>query len=155
VMVTEEESALFRQRLSDVPVDKSFSDGFTKVPLFALVGLKIDAWGEALRGGSPYSPIGAVVGATYPIQATILRRLMPHTLFLVPGYGAQGGKAEDLPHFFDKEGMGAGVNSSRGIIFAHQHSAEPEKFAEAARAAAVQATEDIVRNLKEAGKWFE
>lgn len=154
VSITDEESALFRERLSGMPLHSSFSNGFSHVPLYALVGLKIDAWGQASRGNADYSPIGAVVGATYPIQAKILRRIMPHTLFLVPGYGAQGGKAEDLPHFFDKEGMGAGVNSSRGIIFAYQNDPKRE-FADAARAAALHATEDIVSSLKKAGKWFE
>ena len=67
-----------------------------------------------------YSNVGAVVGATYPEMSKILRKLMPHTYFLVPGYGAQGGTAADLKHCFNEDGLGAIVNSSRGIIAAYR-----------------------------------
>jgi len=169
VMVSSEEGALIEERLlgvnigDDVLDNLDFSSG---VPLYALVGMKIDEWGKKSRGENGYSSVGAVVGATYPGQARMLRSLIPHTLFLVPGYGAQGGTGEDIPNFFDENGMGAVVNSSRGVIFAYQTAPEkqkerwdrvygPEEFGDAARAAALYSTEDIVGNLKKAGKWFE
>ena len=70
--------------------------------------------------GDGYSYVGAVVGATYPEMGKVLRKLMPKTFILVPGYGAQGGKGADLVHFFNKDGLGAIVNSSRGIIAAYK-----------------------------------
>ena len=93
-------------------------------PLYEWVGEKVAQWGEEHMGDS-YSYIGAVVGATYPEQGKILRKLMPKTFILVPGYGAQGGKGSDLVHFFNEDGLGAIVNSSRGIIAAYKQ----EKYA--------------------------
>ena len=84
-------------------------------PLYEHVGKKVAEWGELFMGHE-YSYIGAVVGATYPEVGKVLRELMPKTFILVPGYGAQGGKAEDLKHYFNDDGLGAIVNSSRGII---------------------------------------
>ncbi len=84
-------------------------------PLYELVGEKVAKWGEEHMGDT-YSYIGAVVGATYPEMGKVLRKLMPRTFILVPGYGAQGGRGEDLVHFFHEDGLGAIVNSSRGII---------------------------------------
>ncbi|MBO5099666.1 MAG: orotidine-5'-phosphate decarboxylase, partial [Clostridia bacterium] len=84
-------------------------------PIYEKVGSLISKWGEELIGVNGFSEVGAVVGATHPEQAKRLRELMPHTFFLVPGYGAQGGKAEDLAVCFNKDGLGAIVNSSRGI----------------------------------------
>lgn len=115
-------------------------------PLYELVGRKVAEWGE-LHMGSSYSYIGAVVGATYPEMGKILRKLMPKTYILVPGYGAQGGKAEDLVHFFNKDGLGAIVNSSRGIIAAYQQKGY-EKFgsqgyADASRQAVINMREDL------------
>ena len=80
--------------------------------------LKVVEWGEASMDGA-YSNVGAVVGATYPEMSAILRKLMPKTYFLVPGYGAQGGTAKDLKNCFNEDGLGAVVNSSRGIIAAY------------------------------------
>ncbi len=88
-------------------------------PLYELVGEKVAQWGEEHMGGS-YSYIGAVVGATYPEQGKVLRKVMPKSFILVPGYGAQGGKGKDLVHFFNEDGLGAIVNSSRGIIAAYK-----------------------------------
>ena len=88
-------------------------------PLYEWVAEKVVEWGNASMDGE-YSNVGAVVGATYPEMSRILRNLMPHTYFLVPGYGAQGGTAEDLKHCFNKDGLGAIVNSSRGIIAAYK-----------------------------------
>jgi orotidine-5'-phosphate decarboxylase len=94
-----------------------------------------------------YSYVGAVVGATYPEQGKLLRKVMPHTLILVPGYGAQGGKGADLVHFFNEDGLGAIINSSRGIIAAYQqeqyaHFGE-QGYADASRAAVLAMKEDI------------
>ena len=98
-----------------------------------------------------YSNVGAVVGATYPEMSRILRKLMPHTYFLVPGYGAQGGTAEDLRHCFNEDGLGAIVNSSRGIIAAYKNAAYekfgPENFGDASRQAVIDMTADIGRVL--------
>ena len=93
-------------------------------PLYEIVGEKVAEWGESCMGDS-YSYVGAVVGATYPEMGRVLRRIMPKAYILVPGYGAQGGKGEDLVDFFHEDGLGAIVNSSRGIIAAYQQ----EKYA--------------------------
>ncbi|MBQ9610788.1 MAG: orotidine 5'-phosphate decarboxylase, partial [Lachnospiraceae bacterium] len=94
-----------------------------------------------------YSNVGCVVGATYPEMGKVLRKLMPKTYILVPGYGAQGGKAEDLVHYFNDDGLGAIVNSSRGIIAAYKQekyaSFGEENYAEASRQAVVDMIEDI------------
>ena len=119
-------------------------------PLYELVGEKVAEWGADCMGDS-YSYVGAVVGATYPEMGKILRDIMPKSFILVPGYGAQGGKGKDLVHFFNKDGLGAIVNSSRGIIGAYKQ----EKYAnygaaaygDAARAAVLDMKEDIVSAL--------
>ena len=94
-----------------------------------------------------YSNVGAVVGATYPEQGRTLRKLMPHTYILVPGYGAQGGQGKDLVDFFNEDGLGAIVNSSRGIIAAYKQDKYAkygaDRFAEASRAAVVDMIQDI------------
>ena len=117
--------------------------------LYQKVGQLVESWGEKLMGENGYSSVGAVVGATHPDEAKILRELMPHTFFLVPGYGAQGGKAEDLEVCFDKDGLGAIVNSSRGIIAAYKKD-EYSKFTEkefglAARQAVIDMKADLRR----------
>lgn len=115
-------------------------------PLYEWVGEKVAEWGSACMGDS-YSYVGAVVGATYPKQGEILRKLMPKSFILVPGYGAQGGKGADLVHFFNEDGLGAVVNSSRGIIAAYKQEKYdkfgPENFAEASRAAVCDMIADI------------
>jgi len=104
----------------------------------------VEGWGRELIGQSGFSSVGAVVGATYPEEARILRNLMPNQIFLVPGYGAQGGGAEDVKPCFHKNGTGAIVNSSRGIIFAYQKNGQPgEAYAEAAREAAIAMKKDL------------
>lgn len=119
-------------------------------PLYELVAEKVVEWGRASMDGA-YSNVGAVVGATYPEMSRILRKLMPKTYFLVPGYGAQGGTAEDLKYCFNEDGLGAIVNSSRGIIAAYKK--EPyakfgaEKFGEASRQAVIDMIADINRVL--------
>lgn len=118
--------------------------------VYELVGQKVRDWGaDNLEG--VYSNVGAVVGATYPEQAAVLRKLMPHTFILAPGYGAQGATADDLSGFFDADGLGAIVNSSRGIIAAYKKEKYSpfgeEGFADAARAAAVDMIEDLRRAI--------
>ncbi|OON93229.1 MAG: orotidine 5'-phosphate decarboxylase, partial [Epulopiscium sp. Nele67-Bin001] len=104
----------------------------------------VSKWGENLIGEYGYSNIGAVVGATYREQGEELRSLMPHTFFLVPGYGAQGGKASDLKGYFDKDGRGAIINSSRGIISAYKTKNIQEKdFAKVAREAVIEMKNDL------------
>lgn len=93
-------------------------------PLYLKVAEQLNVWGEGTIGESGYSIVGAVVGATYPEVAEQLRRSLPNTLFLVPGYGAQGATAQELKPFFDQDGFGALINSARGIIYAYQKEAE-------------------------------
>lgn len=117
-----------------------------KKAVYELVGKKVDEWGaELVKNG--YSDVGAVVGATYPEMGEVLREIMPKAYILVPGYGAQGGTAAELKPFFNKDGLGAIVNSSRGIIAAYKQDkyAEygAEGFAEAARAAVIDMKNDI------------
>ena len=115
-------------------------------PLYELVGEKVAQWGEEHMGDS-YSYVGAVVGATYPEMGAVLRKLMPKTFILVPGYGAQGGQGKDLVHFFNEDGLGAIVNSSRGIIAAYKQekyaSFGAENFGDASRAAVEDMAADI------------
>jgi orotidine-5'-phosphate decarboxylase len=120
--------------------------------LYEKVGKLVSKWGEELIGEYGYSKIGAVVGATHPEQAENLRKIMPNTYFLVPGYGAQGGKAKDLKGYFNKDGLGAIINSSRGIIAAYLNDQYKLKFSEhefglAAREAAISMKEDLQKNL--------
>ena len=118
-------------------------------PLYELVGEQVARWGEECMGDS-YSYVGAVVGATYPEQGKVLRKIMPKAYILVPGYGAQGGQGKDLVHFFNEDGLGAIVNSSRGIIAAYKQEKYgkfgPEHFAEASRAA----VEDMAADIRQA-----
>ena len=115
-------------------------------PLYELVGEKVNEWAMQCMGDD-YSYIGAVVGATYPEMGKTLRKIMPKSFILVPGYGAQGGKAEDLVHFFNEDGLGAIVNSSRGIIAAYAKEEYAKfgelNFADASRQAALDMINDI------------
>ena len=120
-------------------------------PLYEHVGEQVEKWGLESMDGA-YSNVGAVVGATYPEMGKILRDIMPHAYILVPGYGAQGGKGKDLVHFFNKDGLGAIVNSSRGIIAAWKSDSYKDfadgRVGEAARAAALDMKADIETALK-------
>lgn len=109
-----------------------------KMSIAALMGHFVESWGGDGVGECDYSFVGAVVGATYPAEAAKLRKIMPQTLFLVPGYGAQGGTAADTKPCFDENGFGALVVSARGIIYAYAEGDDKEgrNYAEAARAAA-------------------
>lgn len=115
-------------------------------PLYELVGEKVAAWGSEVMGDE-YSCVGAVVGATYPEMGKVLRKVMPKAYILVPGYGAQGGKGKDLVHFFNEDGLGAIVNSSRGIIAAYKQEQYAkfgaENFGDASRAAVETMIADI------------
>ncbi len=118
--------------------------------LYEKVGKLVDGWGKDLIGVNGYSSIGAVVGATYPEQAKVLRQIMPNTYFLVPGYGAQGATAKDLSVCFNKDGLGAIVNSSRGIIAAYQNKKYSDRFnehefAHAAKQAAIDMKNDLMK----------
>ncbi|MCI8936951.1 MAG: orotidine-5'-phosphate decarboxylase [Lachnospiraceae bacterium] len=129
--------------------DRQIADAENR-PLYEVVGEQVAKWGEAHMGDA-YSYIGAVVGATYPDMGKILRKVMPKSYILVPGYGAQGGKGADLVHFFNEDGLGAIVNSSRGIIAAYQQekyaSFGAENFGEASRSAVIDMREDIAGAL--------
>ena len=115
-------------------------------PLYELVGEKVAAWGSEVMGDE-YSYVGEVVGATYPEMGKVLRKVMPKAYILVPGYGAQGGKGKDLVHFFNEDGLGAIVNSSRGIIAAYKQEQYAkfgaENFGDASRAAVETMVADI------------
>lgn len=114
-------------------------------PLYEMVGHLVESWGSDEMGESGYSSIGAVVGATYPSQSKKLRKIMPTSIFLVPGYGAQGATAEDIKSCYNDDGLGAVVNSSRGIIFAYEKNAKygPQGFADAARDAVIDMQKDL------------
>lgn len=118
--------------------------------LYELVGQKVAQWGEQVMEDG-YSLVGAVVGATYPEMGKALRKIMPHTLILVPGYGAQGGQAKDLAPYFNEDGLGALISSSRGIIAAYKQEKYSkfgeEGFADAARQAVLDMKEDLKQVL--------
>ena len=144
----EENKGLFILVKTSNPSSGEFQDQLVNGrPLYELVGEKVAEWGENHMGGSGYSYIGAVVGATYPEMGAVLRKLMPKTFILVPGYGAQGGKGKDLVNFFNEDGLGAIVNSSRGIIAAYKQEKYAkfgaENFGDASRAA----VEDMVADI--------
>ena len=115
-------------------------------PIYLHMAALVEEWGQEAMGEKGYSRVGAVIGATHREQGAAARAAMPHTFFLVPGYGAQGGTAEDIRGFFDKDGRGCIVNSSRGIIAAWKKSDKygERDFAEAARAAAIAMQKDIM-----------
>ncbi len=146
-MCRKEKKGLFILVKTSNPSSGEFQDRLVDGrPLYEHVGEKVAQWGAECMGES-YSSIGAVVGATYPEMGKILRKAMPKSYILVPGYGAQGGKGADLVHFFNEDGLGAIVNSSRGIIAAYKQEAYgkfgAEHFGEASRAA----VEDMVKDI--------
>ena len=148
----EEKKGLFILVKTSNPSSGEFQDRLIDGrPLYELVVEKVAQWGED-HMGEEYSYIGAVVGATYPEMGKVLRKIMPKAYILVPGYGAQGGKGKDLVHFFNEDGLGAIVNSSRGIIAAYKQEAYAsygeEHFGEAARAAVEAMRLDISQALE-------
>ena len=146
----EENKGIFVLVKTSNPSSGEFQDRLVDgKPLYEIVGEKVAEWG-ASHMGDEYSYVGAVVGATYPEMGKVLRKVMPKAYILVPGYGAQGGKGKDLVHFFNEDGLGAIVNSSRGIIAAYKQEAYAkfgaENFGEASRAA----VEDMVNDISDA-----
>lgn len=146
----EEKKGIFVLVKTSNPSSGEFQDQLVDgKPLYELVGEKVAAWGEELMGDE-YSYVGAVVGATYPEMGKALRKVMPKSYILVPGYGAQGGKGADLVHFFNEDGLGAVVNSSRGIIAAYKQEKYErfgaENFGEASR----EAVKDMAADIREA-----
>lgn len=113
--------------------------------VYEIMGDMCEEWGKELMGKYGYSGVGIVAGATYPEQIAILRERLPHTFFLIPGYGAQGASAKDISAAFDKNGLGGIVNSSRGIMCAYQKEKCDEKdFAQAARREAIRMRDEIM-----------
>ena len=116
--------------------------------LYTKVAKLVENWGADLRGEYGYSSVGGVVGATYPEQLESFRKVAPHTFFLIPGYGAQGGKANDIAKAFDSNGIGGIVNSSRGLMCAYKSELWKDKFTEeefekATRAEALRMKEEL------------
>jgi orotidine-5'-phosphate decarboxylase len=112
--------------------------------LYEIAGHLVDSWGADEMGENGYNFVGAVVGATFPEQAKKLRQIMPNTIFLVPGYGAQGAGAQEVKPCFNEDGLGAIVNNSRGIIFAYEKLGMlPDAYAEAARTAVLAMKKDL------------
>ena len=143
----EEKKGIFVLVKTSNPSSGEFQDQLVDgKPLYEMVAQKVNEWGSECMGDS-YSYVGCVVGATYPEMGKVLRKLMPKTYILVPGYGAQGGKAENLVHYFNEDGLGAIVNSSRGIIAAYKQEKYAkfgaENFADASRQATIDMIEDI------------
>lgn len=127
--------------------DRKLDDGAT---VYETMGAMCESWGGSLMGEYGYSAVGAVVGATYPDQLAEMRKKAPHTFFLVPGYGAQGGGAQDAKNAFDSRGLGAIINSSRGIMCAWKaQGLEPDDFAQAARTEALRMKADIIGTIGE------
>ena len=121
--------------------------------LYEVVGEMVQKWGAGTEGERGYQIVGAVVGATYPEQAKVLRKIMPKSIILVPGYGAQGGGAGEAIPNFNEDGRGAIVNSARGIIFAYKadlykNKFKPEEFHLAAREAAISMKKDLLEAFK-------
>ena len=115
------------------------------MPIYEYMGKMCEKWGEELPGAYGYSGVGAVVGATYPEQIKRLREILPHTFFLIPGYGAQGATAADIAAAFDKSGLGGILNSSCGIMCAYQkQKCDEREFAQAARKEAIRMRDEIM-----------
>ncbi|MBR1852325.1 MAG: orotidine-5'-phosphate decarboxylase [Lachnospiraceae bacterium] len=153
----EEKKGIFILVKTSNPSSGEFQDQLIdEKHLYEMVGEKVYKWGlECMPEQGSYSYVGAVVGATYPEQGRILRKIMPKTFILVPGYGAQGGKGVDLVHFFNEDGLGAIINSSRGIIAAYQQEKYAKYgaagYADASRAAVLDMKEDIAQALAARG----
>lgn len=118
--------------------------------IYEVVAGLVEKWGSGSEGKKGYRSVGAVVGATYPREAKSLRKLMPKSIFLVPGYGAQGGGADDAIHCFNSDGLGAIVNSSRGVIFSYKKKGT-EDYASAASEAAENMKKELTASMKRAG----
>ena len=144
----EESKGIFVLVKTSNPSSGEFQDQkIDEKPLYEIVGEHVAQWGAEVMGQCGYSQVGAVVGATYPEMGKVLRKVMPKSYILVPGYGAQGGTAADLKPYFNEDGLGAIVNSSRGIICAYKQEKYAgfgeENYADASRQAVVDMIEDI------------
>ena len=153
----EEKKGIFILVKTSNPSSGEFQDRLVDDrPLYEIVGEKVAEWSEQLMGDKGYSYVGAVVGATYPEQGKVLRKVMPKSFILVPGYGAQGGTGKDLIHFFDDNRLGAIVNSSRGIIAAYQNEKYSKfgayNYADASRQAVIDMITDIDQAFASVGK---
>ena len=120
--------------------------------IYKKVAKLVNQWGEELIGENGYSSVSAVVGATYPKQLKELRELMPHSYFLIPGYGAQGGKAEDIALGFDSNGLGGIVNATRSLMCAYKSDRWKDKFkeeeyAKATRAEAIRMRDELIKEI--------
>lgn len=120
--------------------------------VFEAVAGIVNRLGDGLIGGNGYSPVGAVVGATQENQSAALRKIMPKSIFLVPGFGAQGGSPYDVVPLFNKDGRGAVIHAARSVIFAYQDTGKDEDFQESARASAERMRDGILKAMKESGK---
>lgn len=143
----EEDKGIFILVKTSNPSSGEFQDKvFEGRPLYELVAEKVAEWGSECMDGT-YSNVGCVIGATYPEMGKVLRKIMPHAYILVPGYGAQGGTAKDLAAYFNEDGLGAIVNSSRGIIAAYKQDKYSKygskNYADASRQAVLDMKEDI------------
>lgn len=143
----EEDKGIFILVKTSNPSSGEFQDKvFEGRPLYELVAQKVAEWGSECMDGT-YSNVGCVIGATYPEMGKVLRKIMPHAYILVPGYGAQGGTAKDLAAYFNEDGLGAIVNSSRGIIAAYKQDKYSKygskNYADASRQAVLDMKEDI------------
>lgn len=153
----EEKKGIFVLVKTSNPSSGEFQDRLIDgKPLYEHVGEQVAAWSaDCMPEEGDYSYVGAVIGATYPEQGRIMRKVMPGSFILVPGYGAQGGKGEDLVHFFNEDGLGAIVNSSRGIIAAYKQEQYAQygeqNYADASRAAVIAMKEDIASALERRG----
>ena len=146
----EEKKGIFVLVKTSNPSSGEFQDQMVNdKKLFELVGEKVNEWAMDFMGND-YSYVGAVVGATYPEEGKIMRKVMPKSFILVPGYGAQGGKGKDLVHFFNEDGLGAIVNSSRGIIGAYKQEAYAKYGEEGYAEAALAAVKEMQRDIAEA-----
>ena len=146
----EEKKGLFILVKTSNPSSGEFQDRLIDgKPVYEIMGEMCENWGSRQIGAYGYSAVGAVVGATYPEQLAELRKKLPHTLFLVPGYGAQGGGAQGVAGAFDENGRGAIVNSSRAIMCAwkKEENCPETAFAEAARREAIRMRDDITAYL--------
>ena len=141
---------LFSVRLDDIP-DKQIEIEKKSVKLernYVHMAKLVQNWGKTLESFSDFHNLGVVVGATYPQELKVMRKIVKNSFILIPGYGAQGAQAKDIVHGFNKDGLGGIVNSSRGIIFAYEkHQKSPENFAEAARHEIVDMNDKINKEL--------
>ena len=142
---------LFSVRLDDIPNSQ------TEIKIESIIlernyihmARLIQEWSKNLEKFSDFNNLGAVVGATYPEELKIIRKILPNSFFLIPGYGAQGAQAKDIKFGFNENGLGAIVNSSRGIIFAYnKQNAPPEKYAEAAKQEIIDMNEKINKEIE-------